>query len=51
MRKKEWTTEVALKVAEMKNLSFETFAESQSRNSEEITPKRARKMAMIRSLI
>ena len=31
-----------LKVAEMRKRSLETFAESQNRSSEEITPKRSR---------
>ena len=40
--KKERTTEDALKAAEMRKRSLETFTESQNRNSEEITPKRTR---------
>ena len=41
MRKKR-VTEDALKVAEMRKRSLETFTESQNRNNEEITPKRTR---------
>ena len=40
--KKERATEDALKAAEMRKRSLETFTESQNRNKEEITPKRTR---------
>ena len=40
--KKERATEDALKAAEMRKRSLETFTESQNRYSEEITPKRTR---------
>ena len=40
--KKVRTTEDALKAAEMRKRSLETFTESPNRTSEEITPKRAR---------
>ena len=40
--KKERATEDALKAAEMRKRSLETFTESQNRSNEEITPKRTR---------
>ena len=40
--KKERIPEDALKAAEMRKRSLETFTESQNRNNEEITPKRTR---------
>ena len=40
--KKERAPEDALKAAEMRKRSLQTFTESQNRNNEEITPKRTR---------
>ena len=40
--KKEKATEDALKAAEIRKHSLETFTKSENRNNEEITPKRTR---------